>query len=242
MAEQAHPRVEKIEKLENVLATSPPLDATNVEEVHAQTKVKFDGALDRVETKWDQVTNKQVILVANDVDTKPKLSPIAEMSMNEKRIERLQPITIEQIVKQTDDLRSKVQDTISQVENLQKQDARITVSPAGDAILTDKLLHVEKSLGTTLGKVGVEVPVQDVAPPSRNPIVKYLNYLSNSDSQLNTLISEIQSMDPVGKRMQPEQLLAIQVKVNFVRQQIELFTNVLNKAVEGTKTIMNIQV
>jgi len=241
MAEQAHERVEKIEKLDMVQGSKPVADLANVEEVHAQTKVKFEGALDRAETKWDQAKSQQ-ILVANDVDSVPKLSPIAEMSMHEKRIERLQPITVEQIVKQSDDLRSKVQDAISQIESLQDKNAQVAVSPGGDAILTDKFLHVEKSLGTTLGKVGVEVAPQEIAPPNKNPLVKYLNYLTNSDNQLNTLIGEIQSMDPVRKRMQPEQLLAIQVKINFVQQQIEFFTNVLNKAVEGTKTIMNVQV
>jgi len=37
-------------------------------------------------------------------------------------------------------------------------------------------------------------------------------------------------------------LLAVQVKLSFVQQELEFFTNVLNKALESTKTIMNIQV
>ena len=40
----------------------------------------------------------------------------------------------------------------------------------------------------------------------------------------------------------PANMLAIQMKMGYVQQQIELFTSLLNKALESTKTIMNVQV
>jgi hypothetical protein len=37
-------------------------------------------------------------------------------------------------------------------------------------------------------------------------------------------------------------MLAMQVKVGFVQQEMEFFTGMLNKALESTKTLMNVQV
>jgi hypothetical protein len=37
-------------------------------------------------------------------------------------------------------------------------------------------------------------------------------------------------------------MLRIQLKVGYITQEVEFFTAVLNKALESTKTIMNVQV
>lgn len=244
MAERAfqqHEKIEKIEKVENVLNTArPDLEVSGTEEVSAPSKVKFEEALQRADSKWDQARRQEVVLVANDADA-TKLSPIVELSMNEKRIDRLKPVTIDELIEKGDATRTKFAEAISKVEETQKTSPDIRISSAHDAILTDKLIHVDTNVQTALSKVGVEVQAQDIAP-SVNPLRKYLNYLTNSDKQMHTLVSEIQGFNVTNQRLRPEQLLSLQIKINYIQQQIEFFTNVLNKAVEGTKTIMNVQV
>jgi hypothetical protein len=44
------------------------------------------------------------------------------------------------------------------------------------------------------------------------------------------------------KEITPANMLRIQMKVSYMQQEIEFFTAVLNKALESTKTIMNVQV
>lgn len=241
MAEKAfqHEKIEKIEKVERVAATNPQVEIEAAEELSAPSKVKFDQALERADTKWSQA-RERVVAVAQD-DTQMRPSHISELGMSERRIERIKPVTVDQIVEQVDDTRGKLATAISKVEGAQNGTPPPKISSAHDAILTDKLLHIDSNLKTTLSKVGVEVKATDIIH-SPNPLVKFLGYLTNSDKQLSTLVGQVHSLNATSERLRPEQLLALQIKLNFVQQQIEFFTNVLNKAVEGTKTIMNVQV
>jgi hypothetical protein len=49
-------------------------------------------------------------------------------------------------------------------------------------------------------------------------------------------------MSDNGKQFTAADMLAMQIKVGYVQQEIEFFTSLLNKALESTKTIMNVQV
>lgn len=245
MAEQAFQKfeqsVEKIERVEKTDVSKAALEIASTEEVSAPQKVKFDEALARAETKWDSANPKTNLVAAeNPVQ---KLSPIDQMSANSHRIERLKPVTVDQIVQQADDLRANIQAPIAKIEEAQKANPSTRLSPAHDALLTDKLIHVDSSLKTALNKVGVEVTAQEIQKNvGQQPLVKFLNMLSNSDRQLFTLVGEISALQNSKERLSPEKLLAVQIKLGFVQSELEFFTNVLNKALEGTKTIMNVQV
>ncbi len=207
----------------------------------APQKAKFDDALSKAETKWD-VANPKTNLVAAS-DPVQKLSPIDQMSISSHRIERLKPVTVDQIVEQADNVRASVQAPIAKLEEAQRTNPDLRFSPAHDALLTDKLIHVDSSLKTALNKVGVEVTASEIQQNvGQKPLVKFLNMLSNSDRQLYTLVGEISSLQNSKERLTPEKLLAVQIKLGFVQSELEFFTNVLNKALEGTKTIMNVQV
>ena len=245
MAEQAYQKfeqaIEKIERVEKVDATKSTVEVLPAEEVSAPQKVKFEEALNRVESKWDAANPKTNLVAAED--PVQKLSPIDQMSMGSNKIERLKPVTVDQIVQQADDIRARIQAPIANIEDVQKTRPDARISPAHDALLTDKLIHVDSSLKTALNKVGVEVTAQEIQKNvGQKPLVKFLNMLSNSDRQLYTLVGEINNMQNSKERLSPEKLLAVQIKLGFVQSELEFFTNVLNKALEGTKTIMNIQV
>lgn len=239
--EEFHQKVEKIEKIDKVDPSTTALDILQTEEVSAPQKVKFDEALNRADTKWD-TTHPKTILVAAEEPIQ-KLSPIDEMSIGQGKIERLKPVTVDQIVEQAEETRASIQAPITRIEEARATNPNARVSSAHDAILTDKLIHVDSSLKTALNKVGVEVTAQEIQQSmGQKPLVKFLNMLSNSDRQLYTLVGEITALNSTKERLTPEKLLAVQIKLSFVQQELEFFTNVLNKALEGTKTIMNVQV
>jgi len=242
-------KVEKIERVEKVGTTSPDLEIAQAEEVSAPQKVKFEDALNKADSKWDATHSKTILVAA--VEPTPvktptpveKLSPIDEMSNGERRIDRLKPVTVDQIVQQAEDTKASLNAPITKIQETQSTRPDVRISPAHEAILSDKLIHVDSSLKAALNKVGVEVTAQEIQQTSgQKPLVKFLNMLSNSDRQLSTLIGEIDALNNSKDRLTPEKLLAVQIKLGFVTQQIEFFTNVLNKALEGTKTIMNVQV
>ena len=69
-----------------------------------------------------------------------------------------------------------------------------------------------------------------------------MSFLTNSQQQLENLNGTIAHLNIAGPNLSPANMLAIQLKMNAVTQQIELFTSLLNKALESAKTIMNVQV
>ncbi len=245
MAEQAFQKfeqqVEKIERVEKVDPSQSTMELLPAEEVSAPQKAKFDEALSKADSKWD-IQNPKTTLVAAE-DPVQKLSPIDQMSIGSHKIERLKPVTVDQIVEQANDLRARVQAPIASIEDVQQKQPDLRLSPAHDALLTDKLIHVDSSLKTALNKVGVEVTAQEIHQTmGQKPLVKFLNMLSNSDRQLYTLTNEISALQGPKTNLSPAELLAVQIKLSFVTQELEFFTNVLNKALEGTKTVMNVQV
>jgi len=247
MAEQSfhQQKVEKIEKIDGISTSTPEVsDVAKNEEVSASTQatqVKFEEAVARAETKWDQTTQQRTLLVATE-ESIIKRSPLEEMALAERKIERLKPVTVEQIVQQAGDTKATITDSISKIHDAQNKYPDLKINPAHEAILTDKLIHVDSNLNTALSKVGVEVKAQDIPLSGQKPLVKFLNYLTNSDKQLSTLVGEINGLQGTKVGLRPDQLLALQIKLGFVQTEIEFFTNVLNKTVEGTKTIMNVQV
>ena len=75
-----------------------------------------------------------------------------------------------------------------------------------------------------------------------SPAHKFLSYLTNSQYQLEHLNDQIDYINSTGKDITLGNMLALQMKMGIVTNQVEFFTGLLSKALESTKTIMNIQV
>jgi hypothetical protein len=74
------------------------------------------------------------------------------------------------------------------------------------------------------------------------PIDRFIGFLTHGQYQLQKLASDVQMMHLNKEEISPASMLAIQIKVGYVQQEIEFFANMLNKALESTKTIMNVQI
>lgn len=144
-----------------------------------------------------------------------------------------------------EDLGKQARDVIQQIESVKTQlsNAQGEIKPAYKTLLNNKLTHIDDNLRIALSKAGVEY----VPPPSpqtgvTNPIERFLGFLTNTQYQLTHLEQSISSLNLTGNNLTPANMLALQIKVGYVQQQIELFTSLLNKALESTKTIMNVQI
>lgn len=145
-----------------------------------------------------------------------------------------------------DAIKTQAKEMIAQLESAKKQLSQPNASiPASyNTVLKNRLSHIDDNLKIALNKAGVEytAPTAALEPTEgKNPVKKFIHMLTNSQHQLDQVtlsVSDLAKMEKVS----PAQMLAIQVKMNFISQQVELFTNLLNKALESTKTIMNVQV
>jgi hypothetical protein len=144
-----------------------------------------------------------------------------------------------------EDLKNQAQGLIAQLENVKSQlSTQTDIKPSYQNVLRNRLTHIDDTLKIALSKAGVEykAPQKTAVTGTVNPIERFIGYLRNSQYQLEHLSQTIDQLNLTKAELTPANMLAIQIKVGYIQQQIELFTSLLNKALESTKTIMNVQV
>lgn len=152
-------------------------------------------------------------------------------------------VSTESLLAQTDQVITKI-DEIK--ETLETPNASIK-SPTHVKLLENKLSHIDESLRIALSKAGVEL-TPDAAHPktplvdNNNPIERFLGLLTDGQWQLDKLSQELSIMGRDNKELSPVNMLAIQIKVGQIGQELQLFYSLLSKGLESVKTIMNIQV
>lgn len=164
------------------------------------------------------------------------LGEVSKINKNVANISNLSP----------ENIKTQAKDVISQMENVKNQisSAKGEIKPSYQTLLRNRLSHIDDSLKIALNKAGVEY-----TPPSAagaavsqpNGVKGFLNMLTQSQDNLQNITSALDKIGGPGQISQAN-MLAIQIKMGYVQQQMELFTNVLNKALESTKTLMNVQV
>lgn len=142
------------------------------------------------------------------------------------------------------DLAMKAEGLISQIEQIKDKlkTPDLNLKGSYQTLLQNKLTHIDENLRIALSKAGVEYKVPEAQPAATNPIDRFLGFLTDGQYQLQHLSKDLEGMALQKGQISPASMLAIQVKVTFITQELEFFTSVLNKALESTKTIMNVQV
>lgn len=140
-------------------------------------------------------------------------------------------------------IRTQAKETIAQIDQVKSQLSQAKeIKPSYQTLLQNRLTHIDDNLKIALSKVGVEQKTSAVGRVEGNsPVHRFIDMLTGTQSQLEKFQSTVGQLDPK-QMMSPAELLTIQLKMNYIQQQVELFTNLLNKALESTKTIMNVQV
>jgi len=231
---QAQPSFQKIEAQQNV-----PQDANpSVNPVIAQEDVKVQGngtATDQERKRKQQDSGDEVVV--DKVSTKPG-SLMDEVRNLNSKVTNMSKLS-------TEDIKNQSKQLIAQIEDVKTQ---LSQSP-GDikssyqTLLRNRLTHIDANLKIALSKAGVEyTPPAESTTAAKSPIEKFIGYLTNSQHQLENLNKTIDALNLDNANLTPANMLALQIKVGYVQQQIELFTSLLNKALESTKTIMNVQV
>lgn len=162
------------------------------------------------------------------------MDEVSKLNKNVSSISNLSP----------ENIKTQANNVIAQLENVKTQlsQAQTEIKPSYQTLLRNRLSHIDDNLKIALNKAGVEyTPAPASATGSANPIQRFLGFVTNSQHQLENLNGVIDQFNVTGQ-ITPANMLAIQMKMTYIQQQIELFTSLLNKALESTKTIMNVQV
>lgn len=189
------------------------------------------------ERLMDQKVQKEQALEIARVDEAKKPTPMEEIQRAQKRIDRADTASMNQLVTQA-------QRAIEQFDSVKRKLAtpNLELKQSVQNVLRSKLSHINESIKIALSKVGV-----DYSPPEKpkgllSPVQQFLGYLTHAQGQVESLSVEAQRLQDNKDQMSAASLLSIQLKVGMIQQQLEFFASVLNKTLESTKTIMNVQV
>lgn len=169
-------------------------------------------------------------------DTK-RPTPMEEAQRAQHRIDRADMTSMNQLLAQAERAIEKI-DSVKRKLATPNLDLKQSVQN----VLRSKLTHIDESLKIALSKVGV-----DYVPPEKpqgliSPVQKFIGFLTHAQGQIESLSVEAQRLQDNKDHMSAASLLSLQLKVGLIQQQLEFFSSVLNKTLESTKTIMNVQV
>lgn len=227
----------KIDKIAKVgsKGLAPVPDPSEVQGTRiAPNREKFEALLDR-----DVAQAGSQSKTVNTVQAPEKPSLMDEVRKMNSRTETLAQSS-------PDGIRVQAQELIEHIDDLKSQLRSPNLKLRGSVrnLLRNKLEHIDDNLKIALNKVGIEYsPLSgEAAAPGANPIHRFIGYLTNSQYQLQNLSHVIEQHHLMNKEFTPANMLALQIKIQYVGQQIEFFTASLNKAIESTKTLLNVQV
>lgn len=221
-------KIEKIEPIEDTEEPGMQEQAPKTRNVEGANKEQFDSML--LQDNKKEASTVQ----ATDSSRKPSLMDEVRELNHRADIIRRNP----------KDLVAQAHEVIGKIDELKDKLAtpNLEIKSSVQTLLRNKLSHIDENLQVALTKAGVEY-----SPPAKNqglvnPIERFLGFLTHAQHSLATLGNDVESMHLNGKELSPGAMLAIQIKVGHVQQEVEFFTSLLNKALESTKTIMNVQV
>lgn len=225
---------DKVEKISSVSSS----DKKAVDEIsHDSPDALIEVKKEHFDTLMTQERKQPFIAPASSVDASRKPSLMEEISNFNNKVDtasRSDPKNIAvqatELVAQMDELKNKLS-----TPNLE-------IKSSVQNLLQSKLTHIDESLKIALNKAGVEYVAPVAQKNLSTPIERFLGFLTNAQAGLEGLGNDVERMSLVKGQISPADMLAVQVKVGYIQNEIEFFTALLNKALESTKTIMNIQV
>lgn len=228
-------KIEAISKLSKAAKTATTEGIEEVQEIarQAPNKEHFDALM-----QTEQLKSQKAPTTTSAIEPAAKTSLMDEVRNLNHKVDTLGKVNPKDLVAQADKV-------VHQIEEIKKKLAtqNLDLKPATQTVLQNKLSHIDENLRVAMSKAGLEyTPSTELANKRVNPIERFLGFLTNGQTQLNGLSHEIELMHLNGKEISPANMLRIQMKVGYITQEIEFFSAVLNKALDSTKTIMNVQV
>ncbi len=222
------------------------IDTQNIETPQTQLPDE-DVSSHKMGSATDQEQKKQQNQSGSDSDevegvsgvekTKNKLSSFEIENAHSPSASK--QISIEDIKKQTNEIVSKLEGAKTQLAKANQDD--LEIKPSYQKLLRNHLTHIDDNIKIASSKVGVESTGEVKAIEGKGSLVeRFLNMITHSQHEINNLEKNIEVT--AANEMNSGQMLALQIKMGLVSHEIELFANLLNKALEATKTIMNVQV
>lgn len=205
------------------------------------SKAKFDAAVQNADPS--QVTRASIVpsseLVAIEASKKQSL---LELAATRTQIAQVPPPTAKDLADQATNLRQQMQRPHAVL--LEERPYVDKIPSDAQNTLSAHIEHVDQGVRDASKMAGIVEAGAISATTEKSPAIRFLSYLTESDKRLGSFVDELKGLKigEKGQKLSPETLFAVQIKLNFVQQELEFFTTTLNKSLESTKTLMNVQI
>lgn len=236
---------EKIEKIEKISSITGGRDVNAPDEIYNQ------DAPSNIQANKEHFDS----LMMQQDHKKPAIAPAESVSSNEAGRNERKPSLMDEITSfnkkinsatNSDPTNIKVQanELIAQMDELKTKlsTSKEEVKSSVKNLLTSELSHVDESLKIVLNKAGVEYASPAQQKNLATPIERFLGFITDAQVQLDSMGNDINKMAIMKDQISPAAMIAVQVKLGYVQNQVEFFTAILSQGLQATKTIMNIQV
>lgn len=227
----------KFEKIEPIGESEPKrkLQFEPDTDIEGPAKLKFSEAVSKADTS--NVQPRTDIALADPSTVEQKKQSLMDLSLAKATDAQKGTPTVKSIADQATDIKAQIE----RPRAVLLANENLPIDPKWTTSLTSHIEHVDRGLRDA-SKIVTGVEVGSGVAPEKPPMMKFLSYLSEGDKRLSATVDEINALSSKEGRLSPEKLLAVQVKLGFVQQELEFFSAVLNKALESTKTVMNVQI
>lgn len=141
-----------------------------------------------------------------------------------------------------DTMQSQLGMAQSNLANMQTQMQMqgLKIRPQDRDLLTNQMMNANDNLSVVNAKLGLPQP--QVPSPVTGPLGKFLGLINSGSQQILDAKQQLSSYAQTPDKLNPAEMLLVQVKINQAQQQIEFSSILLSKVVDDFKQLMNIQI
>lgn len=226
---------EKIEKIKTVDKKSR---ITQIEEQISQINQPIEG---KFEALLDKTHPEKMLGVAHTSESGANAKDVEAAAKLEGAQQGAIP-TSKEVIALTKETTQKIEGIKEALQTAES--SNVDIKKPVEQLMQSKLTHVEDQLKIALSKAGMEVSPEapQAVTEQFTPIANFINHLTHSQYQLESLGNYIDGLVASKGELSAANMLSIQIKVTHVQQELEFFSNLLNKALESTKALLNVQV
>jgi len=108
-------------------------------------------------------------------------------------------------------------------------------------LLRNKLLEANNHLRAAGNRMGANMPDPAAIPHDANPIEKFIGYVTDGQHQMMAAKAKLQEIGADNKKLNPSELLLVQIKMSQAQQNLEYSSILLSKVIDIFKQTLNIQ-
>lgn len=237
------PSPEDFKRIEPISGSEPTKVqfSTEATEGEGPSKVKFDDAVARADPS--KVERRDIAAAQEPAIAEAKKPSLMEIATRVTAEPAKVTPTPKALADQAADLRRQMERPRAVLlDEIQSRPAVVeNLKPSDIDSLSGHIEHVDRGL-RDVSQLTTGVEIGSLVPKEKSPAVKFLSFLTESDKKLGNFVDELKGLKMGQQRLTPETLFAVQVKLGFIQTELEFFTATLNKALESTKTLMNVQI